>query len=205
MIGDAAFLAHYRLGVGVNAIFTTAQLLPRLLRRRSVPSTHRALVEGNYSVKALAVDAQEVVDGFVDLQLSTMFFESYCDLIVFFNNDPSAGAVDVLHSQVLYVREPQHDDYVLPPWQHTRQWRWAGGDANTWPARAQKTAAVAEAALAREQRAHSAGAANGEEEQEEDEKDMHEKGGGLLRASGGAVGHNNSAWLWQRSRRLCSK
>ena len=106
LIGDAAFLAHYRLGVGCNAMFTTAKLLSRLLA--SVRTQKRALPLEVASTSAKSstqddgfqLEAANLVRSFVNFQLSTMFFESYCDLVVFFNSNPDHGPTEVLKSQV---------------------------------------------------------------------------------------------------------
>ena len=67
--------------------------------------------------------ALSLVRSFVEFQLSTMFFESFCDFIVFFNSDPSRGDIELFRSQVLYLRDPEYNDYVEPRWSRS----WTGG------------------------------------------------------------------------------
>ena len=118
LVGDAAFLAHYRLGVGVNAIFTEVpqltQLLDATLQVRPFPRIG--------DVEELNRKALTLVEHFINFQLSTMFFESFCDFIVFFNSDPTQGPVEVFRSQVLYYRDPDYGDYTLP----MLNWTWTG-------------------------------------------------------------------------------
>lgn len=148
LTGDASFLAHYRLGVGINAIFTTVTVLQKFLHFISgVRSDERfqtsddgiansnsdntrsisGSLNASLVVHSLAAEALELVQKFITFQLSTMFFESFCDFIVFFNSDARKGPANVLDSQVLYVRDPQYEDYILPPW----NWEWSGAGSNT--------------------------------------------------------------------------
>ena len=154
LIGDSAFLAHYRLGVGCNAMFHFVELLQDLISNFALDSTSnptssswcfdlnedtevpRAEKDGDDrnittvqpKIATLRKQAREMVASFVEFQLSTMFFESFCDLIVFFNSDPANGPVDVFNAQLLYQRNVETGSYIppSPPWHWVG---WAGGSS----------------------------------------------------------------------------
>jgi FAD binding domain len=96
LVGDATFTAHYRLGVGINSAFDSMGDLTDLLITVATTSQSESITN---AVQIREKNAQDRLRNVVQYQLSTMFYEAYCDFVVFF--DTTKPTED---SQLLYYR-----------------------------------------------------------------------------------------------------
>ena len=80
MPGDALVTAHYRLGIGINQAFTAMGSIAKLVGATALSSepdaTARAIDDWDAASHAR-------VKKMVDHQVRAMFFEAYCDCIVY--------------------------------------------------------------------------------------------------------------------------
>ena len=97
--GDALFTAHYRLGIGINSGFSYMRELSQTLGRLAEAGRDVSLRAEAVARHAAAAGAR--LRELVQLQLSTMFYESVCDMIVFFDME----ARRLVDSQVVYARD----------------------------------------------------------------------------------------------------
>lgn len=112
LAGDATFTANYRLGVGVNSCFAALHGWGNFLRALHTfgtralfallpvgSSSSTASVPSNLAMLVAARNSEmaESVSNLVQFQLSTIYYEVLCNLVVFF--DPNERR-DLLHSQV---------------------------------------------------------------------------------------------------------
>jgi hypothetical protein len=125
LVGDAVVTAHYRLGIGINNAFGALEHFALLIRelseqreaqqRRGTASNASWLLQHTRQVHdAVARHEQRIsarLFDVVQLQVSTMYYESVCDLLVFF--DPEAPSV--FQSQALYWKNRKIQDYSDEP------------------------------------------------------------------------------------------
>jgi len=110
LVGDALSTAHYRLGVGINTGFRVTRNIGIFLHR-----LEQALVRNRNGIFASFSSSVELYDERIrsilatvlQLQGSTMFYETYCDFIVFFDHN-SPNLVD---AQRLYAKEKHPGQY----------------------------------------------------------------------------------------------
>ena len=80
--------AHYRLGVGVNHAFRCMHFLRLLLQNQQSPPRQQwgREFQAQFSADAVANSnsgLQGLTDAMVQYQLRAMFFEAYCNLVVY--------------------------------------------------------------------------------------------------------------------------
>jgi len=108
LVGDSLSTAHYRLGVGINTGFRTSKrigaLVQMLLHKGSAFSDSKLIWKvASFHESRL----QSIIDPVLQLQASTMFYESYCNLLVFFDHESPS----LLHAQRLYARRREPGEY----------------------------------------------------------------------------------------------
>ena len=122
-VGDASVTAHFRLGVGINNAFSSlveieemVKGLRDLAKKNGEPASEDADVikkddewmkkmQGIVERREAAARAR--IDQMVQFQVSTMFFESYCDYGVLFDQK----AKDIYSAQEVYRKHRDRRDY----------------------------------------------------------------------------------------------
>ena len=102
LAGDALSTAHYRLGVGINTGFAIA----RAVAEAAATGTGPRGIADRFSVAS-----RGVLNPVLQLQASSMFYESYCSLIVFFDQNVS----NLTRAQRLYARGDAPGQYDQVP------------------------------------------------------------------------------------------
>ncbi len=120
--GGGLYSKHmfHRLGVGINQAFAAAQDMGSWVRqiarlKASVESEDEKKNSFAFYMASLRtlLDEQEQADqqrmqGMVQFQLSTMFFESYCDYAVLFDQNAETS----FQSQLIYAKDRRRKDYA---------------------------------------------------------------------------------------------
>mmetsp|Transcript_3478 Transcript_3478/g.5201 ORF Transcript_3478/g.5201 Transcript_3478/m.5201 type:complete len:735 (-) Transcript_3478:6-2210(-) len=110
LVGDALSTAHYRLGVGINTGFRVANRVGTLVRKMMRKFVSNGGKTGPL-MSALASqyerEIKAVLQPILQLQGSTMFYESYCGMLVFFDHEED----ELVNAQVLYARGRDIGEY----------------------------------------------------------------------------------------------
>jgi len=121
--GESSITAHYRLGVGLNNGFLALQELNNTLRALlKIRGSKTLTTENIEKIEAIVAhknkEARSRIENLADFQVSTIFFEAYCNWVI--SVDPETGAQYIYEKDenefpdgnYLHLLDPEKDDVI---------------------------------------------------------------------------------------------